>query len=213
MQRHIKHLSTLAAAIFLAAGCTANSAEEAIAQTGEAEASQEVASEGNQVGSSASDLSCLIMGSTDGRPSPLREVRFSYDGGEGLLCHGSPAARGREIIGGLVPFGEPWRAGANEPTTFHLSAAISIGGVALEAGSYSMYTIPGESEWEFFLSTDYERWGIPISDAVRAAEVGSFTVTPETVDDMVESLTFEYADGAITMSWEHTSLRIPIGDS
>ncbi len=161
------------------------------------------------------DLSCFLRGATVGaaeaRTSPLRQVRFSYPGGEGLLCYSAPSVRGRGIIGGLVPYGEPWRAGANEPTTFHLTAATSIGGVRLEPGSYSMYAIPGRDVWRFFLNSNYERWGIPISADVRATEVGSFTVEPESTDGMVEMLTYSHEDGAIVMAWENTRIEIPVG--
>ena len=144
------------------------------------------------------------------RPSPLTEVGLAFSGGTGLICYGAPSANDRAVMGALVPFGEPWRAGANEPTTVHLTAAASIGGVALEPGSYSIYAIPGEEEWQFFVNSNYERWGIPISDEVRSTEVGSFTATPETVDDMAEQLTFSYSPngentmGDIVLAWENT---------
>jgi len=160
-------------------------------------------------------LSCFLQGATPEeaaeRTSPLRTVSFSYEGGEALLCYSAPSARGREIMGGLVPFGEEWRTGANEPTAIHLTAALTIGGVELKPGSYALYTVPGEDEWQFFLNSTYERWGIPITEEVRATEVGSFTATPEATDEMIEMLTFSHADGAIIMEWENTRLRIPVG--
>lgn len=170
-------------------------------------------SEGQEAQEMESELSCFLRGATmeeaAERTSPLRELRFSYDGGEALLCYGAPSARGREIMGGLVPYAEPWRTGANEPTAIHLTAPASVGGVELEPGTYALYTIPGEEEWQVFLNSSYERWGIPITDEVRATEVGSFTVAPEATEEMTETLTFDYADGDIVMKWEHTQLRIP----
>ena len=163
----------------------------------------------------AQDLSCRLQGATmaeaEARPSPLRTVEFSFDGGQGLLCYGAPSARGRDIMGGLVPYGQPWRTGANEPTTIHLSAPATIGGVEVAAGSYAIYTIPGESEWEVIINPNHERWGIPINDAVRATEIGSFTVNPVTLDDAVEMLTFSAADGGLAMEWENTRIVISIG--
>ena len=150
------------------------------------------------------------MEEAQARPSPLTEVGLVYDGGAGLICYGAPSANGREIMGGLVPWGAPWRAGANEPTTIHLTAPASIGGVAVDPGSYSIYAIPGESEWQFFINSNYERWGIPINDEVRAADVGSFTATPEAMDEMVEQLAVRYevndenTMGDIVMEWENT---------
>ena len=131
-------------------------------------------------------------------------------------------------MGGLVPFGTPWRAGANEPTTLHLTAPALLGTipsesgidafmalnpVALEAGSYSIYAIPGEDEWEIIVNPNHERWGIPISDEVRSTEAGSFTVVPETTDEMVETMSFNYypndenSMGNISMMWENTRVR------
>jgi hypothetical protein len=162
-----------------------------------------------------SELSCFLQGATPEeaaeRTSPLRTLKFSFEGGEALLCYSAPSVRGREIMGKLVPFGEPWRTGANEPSAIHLSGPLTVGGVELEAGSYAIYTVPGEEEWQFFLNSAYERWGIPITDAVRATEVGSFSVTPGKTEKMIEMLTFSHDDGAIVMEWENTRLEIPLG--
>ena len=150
------------------------------------------------------------------RPSPLSQITLSVGGNSGLLCYGAPSARGRDIMGGLLVYGQPERIGANEPTTIHLTGPASIGGVPLEAGSYSIYAIANQSEWEFFINSNWERWGVPIDDAVRSAEVGSFTVTPEPMDDMTETLTYSFeptADGAmgdIVMEWEHTRLKFHV---
>lgn len=160
----------------------------------------------------AQDLSCVVMGDAEGRSSPLQELRFEIDGGEALLCYGAPSARGREIMGGLVPFGQPWRTGANEPTTLHLSAMLMVGGVHLEPGSYSMYMIPGEDEWEVIFNTNYQRWGIPINDEVRSTEVGSFMTTPQMIDEAYETLSFAHMEGHLMMTWENTHLHMPIGN-
>ncbi len=161
---------------------------------------------------------CYLRGATmeeaqTSRPSPLEMLEFSYQGGTGLLCYGAPSARGRTIMGELVPYGELWRMGANEATAIHLTGPVSIGGLALEPGSYSMYALPGEDEWEIFFNTNYQRWGIPISDEVRATEVGSVKVTPEPTEEMVETLTFRFEPtedgtmGDLIMEWENTRLR------
>ena len=157
-------------------------------------------------------LECLIMGENiEERLSPLQEVRFAYEGGGGLLCYGAPSARAREIMGGLVPFGELWRGGANEPTTLHLSASATLGDISLDAGSYSIYMIPGESEWEFFVNSNFERWGVPIDDDVRSTEIGSFTVTAGSTYEMVETLLYEHMEGHLMLSWENTQVHIPFG--
>ncbi len=203
MKRH----SAWYLAVLLVVGCGGGSeageaemAETEMAET--AEAMDEMADAG---------LACVVMGDVEGRQSPLQELSFSYDGGEGLLCYGAPSARERVVMGELVPYGEVWRLGANEATALHLSAAATVGGVALEAGSYSLYATPGETEWTFHVNSEYDRWGIPIDEAVQSTEVGSFMATPSATAEMVEMMTFEHVDGALRFSWENTQVDISLG--
>ena len=149
------------------------------------------------------------------RPSPLGETVINLGGQEAKVCYGRPSAKDRTVMGELVPFGEPWRLGANEATAIHLPFAAEVGGVRLEPGSYSLYAVPGEKEWTFFLNRNYERWGIPINDEIMADNVGSFTATAEAAGGMVEQLTFGWkAQGAdmghLVMEWEHTRVAIPV---
>lgn len=165
------------------------------------------------------DVGCFLQGATleeaAERPSPLRSVSFAIGGTQTLLCHGAPSARERVVMGELVPYGELWRSGANEATALHFEGPAVVGGIEVAAGSYSLYTLPNEGEWEVFLNSNFERWGIPISDEVRATELGSFTVVPEATDGMVETLTYSYqptgdSGGEIVMEWENTRIRIPV---
>ena len=144
------------------------------------------------------------------RVSPRSVTPVTFENGQGVLCYGAPSARGREVMGELVPFGSAWRVGADEATALHLTGPASIGGVALEAGAYSIYAEPGAEEWTFFVNPSYERWGIPIRPEVRETEIGSFTATPEAMDEMVETMRFRYepdddnAMGNIVLEWENT---------
>ena len=70
-----------------------------------------------------------------------------------------PATRGRAIYGDLVPFGEVWRAGANENTVFETSTDVMVEGQPLAAGRYGLHTIPGETEWTVIFSTMADAWG------------------------------------------------------
>lgn len=166
------------------------------------------------------ELACYLargtMEEAQQRPSPLRTTEFSVGGNAGLLCYGAPSARGREIMGALVVYGQPERIGANEPTTIHLAGPANVGGVPLEAGSYSIYAIPGADEWEFFINSNWQRWGIPIDEDVRSADVGSFTATPETSDDFVETLTYSFEPlsnntmGDLVLAWENTRVKFHV---
>lgn len=184
------------------------------ADTGETEAPPQA-----EMTAAAVELDCYIargtFEETQQRPSPLRSVDLQLGDGEGLLCYGAPSANDREVMGALVPYGQPWRIGANEPTTLHVSTTANVGGVTVQPGSYSLYAIPGEDEWTFFVASSWERWGIPIDESVRSTEVGSFTVTPEASDEFVETLTYEWVPSGITggemvITWENTRLSFPI---
>lgn len=170
----------------------------------------------------AQELSCFMraesMEEAQGRPSPLQTTTITLDGQEALLCYGAPSARDREIFGGLEEFGQPWRMGANEATAIHLPFAAEIGGVAVEPGSYSLYAVPGESEWEIHVNSNAERWGIPINEDVQSADVGSFTAEAMATDGMVETLTYSWEShgegmGHIVMEWENTRVEIPVETS
>jgi hypothetical protein len=168
---------------------------------------------------SAQAQECYLQGSDMAaaaqRPSPLGETLITLGGEEAKLCYGRPSANGRVIMGGLVPWGQPWRMGANEATALHLPFPATVGGVELEAGSYSLYAAPGESEWEIFVNGNAERWGIPINDEVTAENVGSFTRPATATEEPVQQLTFRWdphgADmGHLVMEWESTRVEIPI---
>jgi len=167
----------------------------------------------------AQDTPCFLARATVAeaaeRPSPLGTVTITMGGETATLCYGRPFARDRTVMGELVPFHRPWRTGANEATALHLPFAATVGGVELDPGSYSLYTIPGENEWEIVLNESVERWGVPISNEVREADVGSFTRPAESTDSMVDQLTFRWeprgeAMGHLVMEWERTRVEIPV---
>ena len=74
-------------------------------------------------------------------------------------------------MGRLVPYGEPWRLGANEATAVHLPVRARVAGVVVDRGWYSLYAVPGEREWRIVVNRDWQRWGIPIDDGVMKADV------------------------------------------
>lgn len=169
---------------------------------------------------SGDPLECYLargtMAEAQERPSPLMQTTFTAGGNDGLLCYGAPSARGRDIMGGLLVYGQPERIGANEPTTIHLSGPANVGGVDLDAGSYSIYAIPAADEWVFLINSNWERWGIPIDDAVRSSEIGTFTATPEPMEEFVETLSYRFeptADGSmgnLVLEWENTRVAIHV---
>jgi hypothetical protein len=165
----------------------------------------------------AEDLTCFLRvtpAEAAERPSPLGETVISLGEHEAKLCYGRPSARGRTVFGELEAFDVPWRSGANEATGLHLPFAARVGDLDLEPGTYSLYSVPGEESWEVVINGTAERWGIPISDEVRAADIGSFTL-PREATEMVETLTYTWEPGGedsghLVLTWETTRVAIPI---
>ena len=150
------------------------------------------------------------------RASALDSASVALDAGLVKVCYGRPQMRDREIMGGLVPFDQPWRTGANEATSIHVPAAGTIAGVVVEPGWYSLYTVPGADAWDVVVNGERERWGVPINEDVRAQDVGSGTVQAESSGGApIESLTIslERSSGSsadLLIEWETTRVRVPV---
>lgn len=155
---------------------------------------------------------CHVANDLEGRASPLDSVSVELMGATAKVCYGRPSANDREVMGGLVPFGEPWRTGANEATALHLTFPAEVAGIRVDPGSYAIYTVPGETEWEVVLASNYARWGIPIpGDDV----IGRATVSAESTDAHVETLTIgvdaaSEMEAHLVIEWERTRIRIPV---
>ena len=127
------------------------------------------------------------------------------------VSYSRSGVKGRKIFGGLIPFGQVWRTGANEPTMVSFSDPVRMEGHDLAAGTYSLYTIPGEREWTIIINKKTLGFGIhdPKEDLL------SFTVTPSRTSATVETLTFTFTDvsassAAIELTWENTSVRFRV---
>jgi Protein of unknown function (DUF2911) len=166
----------------------------------------------------AGPATCWIRGPADKlaeRPSSLDSTAVQLGGGTIKVCYSRPSARGRKVMGGLVPFDEPWRLGANEATSIYVSFPTQIAGVRVEPGTYTLYAIPGASKWQIVVNRRVRRWGVPIDKDVRAGDVGAGTVTTESLGAPVETLTLKLAPAAgsateLVVEWEQTRVRIPI---
>ncbi|HTS87194.1 MAG TPA: DUF2911 domain-containing protein [Gemmatimonadales bacterium] len=169
-----------------------------------------------------SDLACITMRTNAlplaTRQSPLDSLSFKVGNVSVKLCYGRPSSRGRTMIGGdAVPFGRLWRTGANEPTMIHSTGALVIAGVAVPAGTYSLYTVPGPKTWQVIVNRSITQWGheSQYTAAVKAQEVGRGEVASSALASPVETLTFRAEPGAsgatnLLLEWEKTRVTIPI---
>lgn len=106
---------------------------------------------------------------------------------EVTIDYSRPSKKGRQIFGGLVPYGEVWRTGANQPTKLSFSDDVTLGGKAVPAGTYALYTIPGPQEWTVIVYSSTDLWGSFGYD--ESNDVARFSAKPETLDCEVESFT------------------------
>lgn len=169
----------------------------------------------------AADTACQVLlpdnVPVEGRKSPLDSLTFTVATQPVKLCYGRPASRGRTMLGGAaVPYGKLWRTGANEPTIFFTPVALTVGGITVPAGAYSLYTVPNVGEWEVIVNRSIQQWGEESNykGAVKAQEVGRAKVKAETVKQPIESFTIRSegagSDVTLVLEWEKTRVRIPV---
>jgi hypothetical protein len=152
------------------------------------------------------------------RKSPLDSVSFKVGGASVKVCYGRPSAAGRTMIGGeAVPFGKVWRTGANEPTMIHTTGPIVIAGVAVPAGSYSIYTIPDPKTWHVIVNRSTTQWGREnyYTDEVKAQEVGHGMAPSSALATPVETFTIRTEPGSggavnLLLEWEKTRVTVGI---
>ena len=142
-----------------------------------------------------------------GRASKNGELHASIDGVDIQIEYGRPKVKERTVWGTLVPNGKAWRTGADEATTIQLSADAKINGEALSAGTYSLFTIPGESEWIFIFNKVAEQWGAFSYDAGQ--DVLRVTSTPKAADH-VEELEFLASEGSVVLRWEKLAVGFEV---
>jgi hypothetical protein len=123
------------------------------------------------------------------------------------INYGRPSMRGRKIMGELVPFDKVWRTGANTATHLKTDAALEIGGVAVPAGTYTLYTLPGHHAWKLIINKQTGQWGTQYDQAQDHARVD---MKVETLSAPVEQFTISVTGGAIVMEWETTRVSVPV---
>lgn len=153
-----------------------------------------------------------VIPAPESRPSPMRLARTHIGDAYVKVHYSSPQKRGRTIFGGLVPFGELWRTAANEATEITLTAPLTVGGEALAAGTYALFTIPDANSWTIIFNQSLGldgTGGYSVED-----DVLRITVPVTELDHMQEafSITFEEKDATphLVLMWDRTRVTVPI---
>ena len=127
------------------------------------------------------------------------------------IVYSRPGVKGRPIFGGLVPYGQVWRTGANNATKITFSTPVKLNGAEIPAGTYALFTIPGETEWTIIINKGAAQWGAfqynETNDLVRVK------ATPVKLAEPVETFTIEINDirdesATLNLTWEKT--RVPV---
>ena len=138
------------------------------------------------------------------RPSPPVQVTGKIDSADVSIYYSSPAVKGRQIWGALVPYGKIWRTGANEATVLETNSPILIGDQILSPGKYALFTIPGEKEWIIVLNSVWDQWGAFKYDSSK--DVLRITSKPEISPVFNERLKFEIVDNSIALYWDNVKV-------
>ena len=150
-------------------------------------------------------------------------INFSHDRGDGpkkvgnqafvRVLYSRPAKKEREVFGKLIPYGQVWRAGANECTEIKFYKDVKIQGKSIKAGTYSLFAIPNESEWTIILNGDTDYWGA--YSYKEANDIARFKVPVKKAETMAENFTIQFAkdsdkNAVMQLVWDMTLVELPI---
>lgn len=150
------------------------------------------------------------------RPSPPANAECKFSDGKSVkVAYSSPRAKGRKIFGALVPYGQVWRTGANEATTFVNDTNLTIEGKDVPAGNYTLFTIPNEDKWTLIISKKTGEWGIPYPGAQY--DLARIDIKKQDLPSSVENftITFQKADPkscVMNLDWEKTRAYVDIAE-
>ncbi|GAB2615149.1 DUF2911 domain-containing protein [Emticicia sediminis] len=142
------------------------------------------------------------------RPSPPAQATARVNGKTITIDYGQPAVKGRGIWGKLVPYGQVWRAGANETTAFTISADATIEGQKLAAGKYAFFVIPNEKEWTIIFNKTI-KWGA--FSYKQDEDVLRVNVPVKNAKTFAEKLNYEISDkGVVSLTWANVTANFNV---
>lgn len=147
------------------------------------------------------------------RPSPLAMATMKFNDTYVKITYSQPHKKGRDIFGGLVPFGQVWRTGANEATEITLTENLLVHEDTLKAGTYSVFTIPEKEQWTIIFNKNLGQWGsynyVEKADALRVkapvAKLKNVVYEPFTISFDQKN---DKAD--LLMLWDETKVKVPL---
>lgn len=159
-------------------------------------------------------LGFYFMRSQTKKASPEDTVEYKAKDLKLSVFYCRPYKKDREIFGELVPYGEVWRTGANEATTFTTNKDIVFGEDSLAAGTYTLWTIPQKTQWTIILNSKLYGWGVQWGGKASREEkydVLKINVPVIELEQTVEQFTIDFEYNVnLTMKWDKTKVSVPI---
>ncbi|MCP9235726.1 DUF2911 domain-containing protein [Lewinella sp. JB7] len=143
--------------------------------------------------------------------SPRKEMKATVDGVSITVNYGSPAVNGRTIYGDLVPYGKVWRTGANEATRITFGQPVKVGteGTTLEAGTYSLFTLPAsKDDWTIIFNKTADQWGA--YDYAEGDDVARIKGTAKSSGAAAERMDFAVSGNEIQLMWSDLTISFPV---
>jgi len=145
--------------------------------------------------------------------SPPGQAALTFaDGHKVTIDYSRPSMRNRKIFGGLVPYDQVWRTGANAATSLKTDVDLNIGGTTVPAGSYTIYTLPGMSSWQLIINKQTGQWGTEYSQGQDLARIPmKVTQRPSGLETFTISFDKKGSDaGTLKLEWENTIASVDV---
>jgi hypothetical protein len=146
---------------------------------------------------------------TGGGGSPHVRSEWTIHGANLSIEYGRPFVKGRPLKE-IAAYGSEWRTGSDQATTLKTDKPLKFGALAVPAGTYTVYTVPGEKEWQLVISKKTGQWGIPYP---AGQDLGRAPMKAETLTTPVEQLTIGVdttpSGGTLRVQWGTTGASIP----
>ena len=143
------------------------------------------------------------------QPSHPRSPHDTIKTKDVTITYGRPYKKGREIFGKLVPYGQTYRCGADEPTKVTFAKDVTFAGKPVKAGTYSVFAVPTATSWTIILNSNLTMWGTD-HDQHADQDVLKVDVPVQSLSTPLEQWTMTASSHDITMAWDKTKVSIPI---
>ncbi len=157
-------------------------------------------------------LAVTVVMAQEAKPSPM----MTADGNNMSVKYSQPSKKdrvifGKEGSGSLEPYGKVWRTGANQATEITFKKDVMFGDKPVKAGTYSLYSIPGEKNWTVILNPEMKQWGAFNYDKVKDKNVAEVTVPAKKYKNSAEKLMFDASnDKKLSFQWDKEGFEVPI---